>query len=192
MIPDLSRHELDENFRNSFEIFNFAKEFVPNNARAHDEDLLRKLVRDSAEKPYVYVNETLDQTKVMINKILDSNRGANIGILLPNVLLLDTYYNAIKIEHECSIYYNALNETQKLKTEQDLQNILVTTLKSAKGMEFDIVIMLGFEQTRNVKVNQYFVGATRAKSKLFLLAINSFPEILNEFDKSTYTLEYAQ
>ena len=189
IMPNLIRHELDENFRNSFEIFNFAKEFVPNNARAHDEELLRKLPRDNADKPYIYINESLDKNKEMMGKIILANKGANIGILAPDKVLLEIYYKALKDEHTCSIYYNELTEERKLETENNLQNILFTTFKSAKGMEFDIVIMSGFELIDDDRRRQYFVGATRAKSKLFILAIKNLPPIFNKFDESTYILQ---
>ena len=41
----------------------------------------------------------------------------------------------------------------------NLQNILVTTYKSAKGLEFDTVIMPELENLDDQDSNQYYVGA---------------------------------
>jgi len=191
ILPDLVQHELTENYRNSFEIFNFAKEFVPNNARAKDEILLEKLSKNSSLKPQIYVSNTFNDTKELIKKVLDANKGSNIGILVPSIHLVNEYYTLIKDDYECSQYHSGLSEESKNETENDLQNILVTTFKSAKGMEFDTVMMLGFEQTKAEYVNQYFVGATRAKTRLFIFCIGQLSPIFNDFDSSTYELKRA-
>ena len=189
LLPSLARYELDENFRNSYEIFNFAKEFVPNNNRVYDEGLLEKLPKGRAEKPYIYINENLNKNIEMIKQILDANLGANIAILVPNILLVYTYYKAIKESYQCSRYHSKLNASDKEETESELQNILVTTFKSAKGMEFDTVIMMGFEQTKEDERNQYFVGATRARTKLFILAIGKLSRMFDNFDSSLFTIK---
>ena len=189
ILPNLEQYELTENYRNSFEIFNFAKEFVPHNARANDEILLEKLSRNSSLKPQIYVSPTFNNTKELIKKVLNGNKGSNIGILVPNRQLVNDYYNLIKDDYECSQYHSGLNEKEKEETENDLQNILVTTFKSAKGMEFDTVMMLGFEQTKPEYANQYFVGATRAKTRLFIFCIGKLAPIFESFDPNTYQLK---
>jgi len=191
LLPNLAKHELCENYRNSFEIFNFAKEFVPNNARANNEILLEKLSKNSSMKPQIYVRDTFNDIKALIKKVLDANKGSNIGILVPSAHLVNEYYNSIKDDYACSQYHSGLNEDAKEKTEDDLQNILVTTFKSAKGMEFDTVMMLGFEQTKPEFSNQYFVGATRAKTRLFVFCIGKLSSIFDNFDPSTYDLKRA-
>ena len=82
-----------------------------------------------------------------------------------------------------------MNASDKEETESELQNILVTTFKSAKGMEFDTVIMMGFEQTKEDERNQYFVGATRARTKLFILAIGKLSRMFDNFDSSLFTIK---
>jgi len=191
ILPNLVEHELTENYRNSFEIFNFAKEFVPENARANDDILLEKLSKNSSLKPQIYVSNTFNDTKELIKKVLDANKGANIGILVPSIHLVNEYYTLIKDDYRCSQYHSGLSEESKNETENDLQNILVTTFKSAKGMEFDTVMMLGFEQTKAEYANQYFVGATRAKTRLFIFCIGRLSSIFDDFDSSTYELKRA-
>ncbi len=189
ILSSLQQHELHEIKRNSFEIFNFAKEFVPNNARAHDEELLNRMPQGEAEKPTIYVDKVLDDTKEKIKKLIESGKGGNIAILVPSQHLVELYYAAIKDNFQCSMYHSGLSDEKKQETENDLQNILVTTFKSAKGMEFDTVIMLGFEQTKDEDRNQYFVGATRAKTRLYILCIGKLSNIFETFDKNCYELK---
>ena len=190
-LPYLEEYELTINYRNSFEIFNFAKEFVPHNLRANDSILLERLAKNNGMKPQLYIAPTFNDTKELIKKILNNqnNKGKNIAILVPSQYLVDTYHDAIKNDFESSRYHSSLSKDIKEKTENDLQNILVTTFKSAKGMEFDIVMMLGFEQTKEKARNQYFVGATRAKTKLFIFCIGKLSSIFESFDTDTYDLK---
>jgi len=153
--------------------------------------LLEKLSKNSALKPQIYVRNTFNDIKELIKKVLDANKGSNIGILVPSIHLVNEYYKSIKDDYECSQYHSALSEEAKNETENNLQNILVTTFKSAKGMEFDTVMMLGFEQTKPEDGNQYFVGATRAKTRLFVFCIGKLSPIFEGFDSSTYVLNGA-
>lgn len=189
ILPDLEEYHLSENYRNSFEIFNFAKEFVPNNARANDKIMLERLKKNSSLKPQIYVSDTFNDTKELIKKVLDANKGSNIAILVPSKHLVNEYYKVIKDDYECSQYHSGLSEEEKNETENNLQNILVTTFKSAKGMEFQTVMMLGFEQTNPDHSNQYFVGATRAKIRLFVFCIGKLAPIFENFNPATYELK---
>jgi len=181
---NIKRIELDQNFRNSFEIYNFAKEFVQNNPRANDNHMLEKFIKGEANKPYVYLVEILDRTFEIIKKIISNNKGLNIGILSEDTLTVDTYKKLLSKDFDISSYTN-----KDKNVPQDLKNILVTTFKSSKGMEFDIVIMPQFQYLKEEKLNEYYVGATRAKTELYILAIGKLPPIFENICKSTYILK---
>ena len=68
--------------------------------------------------------------------------------------------------------------------EKNLESTLVTTFKSAKGLEFDTVIMPEFEHAERRDNNQYYVGSTRAKEKLYILC-RSIPDVLENIDNTT-------
>ena len=58
-----------------------------------------------------------------------------------------------------------------------IENVHITTFKSAKGLEFDTVIMPDFQyfkmniaQLDVITENDYYVGFTRARKNLFLIS----------------------
>ena len=69
-----------------------------------------------------------------------------------------------------------------------MKNIIITTFKSAKGIEFDIVIIPYFSDGAKNKAEEYYVGATRAKNQVYFLAINDIPKIMSYFKKDSYEL----
>ena len=81
-----------------------------------------------------------------------------------------------------------MTDAEKSKTESDLKSILVTTFISAKGMEFDVVIMPEFDSIKNTDEakRQAYVGCTRAKNRLVIMYTGSKPSILNNFPSDTY------
>ena len=183
ILPSLQKIELNQNFRNSYEIYNFAKEFVPNNSRANDINILERFKKGDADKPYIYLVKTLNITFEIITAILDSNKGTNIGILSEDKLTVDTYVKGLKENYVLSSYTSINKDVP-----EDLKSIVITTFKSSKGMEFDIVIMPQFQFLQEKSLNEYYIGATRAKTALYILAIGKLPNIFESIDKSTYSL----
>ena len=184
IVPNLKKIELTQNFRNSFEIYNFAKEFVPNNPRANDKNMLERFNKGEANKPYIYLLSTLNKTFEIIKKIIDNNQGLNIGILSTDTLTVKTYIKELSKSYDISSYTSNDKDVPK-----DLKNILITTFKSSKGMEFDIVIMPQIQFLNEKDLNQYYIGATRAKTELYFLAIGKLPTIVENMDTSTYILK---
>ena len=69
-----------------------------------------------------------------------------------------------------------------------IENIHITTFKSAKGLEFDTVIIPNFELYNkitgkfNIEWKDYYVGCTRAKSNLFLISNSMLPGLASVVD----------
>lgn len=182
ILGDVHKIELDENFRNSYAIFNFARQFVPLHPRAHDKNMLDRLIKDSGATPTIYRVQDENKSIEVINKIISSNPTDNIGVLCENVDSVDFYGENLGRNHEISIYHN------KLAVPSSLNNILVTTIQSAKGMEFDIVIVPKF-QTVNKRNNElYFVASTRAKTELYMICEGYIPKIVVDFDDKSYNI----
>ena len=100
---------------------------------------------------------------------------------------LESYYKKLKDEYEISIYHSKLSEAEEKKIfKNHLHNYVMTTFKSAKGVEFDVVIIPQFQNFKYEKRKEYFVGVTRAKSSVYLISIGQKPDILDEFDKDSY------
>lgn len=184
LFSNIAKFELDEIFRSAYEIYRFAIQFVPYNARANDSTLLERLkIKNSgADKPYVYIEKSLNDTYVTMKDIIDENPTDNIGILYETILNVDECASKLSKKYELSTYHSI----QKV-VPSELKNIIVTTFKSAKGIEFDIVIIPYFDDGKKL-VEEYYVGVTRAKSQVHFIAINKLPGIISTFDKKTYTL----
>jgi len=185
IFPHIIRFELDEVFRSPYEIYKFAIQFVPNNARANDPTLLERLKRKNsgADKPYLYLENNLDGIYKSVKDIIDENPTDNIGILFEKIFYVDEFAKNLSEEYEVSTYHN-----QEV-IPSELKNIIITTFKSAKGIEFDIVIIPYFaDAARNID-EEYYVGVTRAKNLVYFLAIKNTPLIIASFDKDTYQIE---
>ncbi len=189
MFPDNIIYELDRNFRNSREILEFTKAVFP------DKHIPVEVINDSLQtdkKPIAKVLGFSNFENKVVESIVDitkifSEESHNIGILFPIVKWVDDYYQLLREKNIiCSKY----------KFEEDdfntLERIHLTTFKSAKGLEFDTVIIPKFDSHRwvidnptmkNITENDYYVGLTRAKRNLFLLCKESLGHLNNTYKK---------
>lgn len=184
LFPNLNQFTLDEVFRSAYELYIFAIQFVPNNARANNTTLIERLkIKNSgADKPYLFLEKDLNSVYVSIKDILDEYPTDNIGILFEQRLHVDEFAKNLSKDFEVSKYRN------QDVIPSELKNIIITTFKSAKGIEFDIVIIPYFSDGAKNIPEEYYVGATRAKNQVYFLAINEIPSIMVDFDNSTYQL----
>ena len=95
---------------------------------------------------------------------------------------VDEFSRNLSDEYEVSKYRN-----QDI-IPSELKNIIITTFKSAKGIEFDIVIIPYFHDGAMNRAEEYYVGATRAKNQVYFLAINDIPQIMTHFKEDSYEL----
>jgi len=181
---NLTRFELDQVFRSAYELYRFAIQFVPYNARANDKRLLERLQdkNSGADKPFVWIEDNTNNIYNSIKDIIDDNPTDNIGILFEKIAHVDETSRRLS-DYEHSTYHSI----QKI-VPSELKNIILTTFKSAKGIEFDIVIIPYFTEDAQNIPEEYYVGATRAKNQVHFLAIKEIPKIIAHFDKSTYEL----
>ena len=188
-----SHHELDENHRNTYEIFNFARHFIPENERAQNPNWLGRLEsKRRGDKPSIILYSQRTVIIETIRQIINDNIGGNIGVLLLHSNDVDTYFNLINpgIHPDCCYYHNRMPRAARTSVENDLKNILVTTFKSAKGMEFDTVIMPELQMIDVEYKQQFFVGCTRARANLFLFCQGEIPNIIDTaYFNNTYLLQ---
>ena len=182
---------LQFNYRNTYQIYNFARYFVPNSPKANDNQTLSALKRykNNGDLPEMLKFNGQSDMQSRLKTIIENYKGFNIGVLFPFKNQVESYHSIISgFGFECSKYYAEMSEAEKSKTENDLKSILVTTFISAKGMEFDIVIMPEFDSIRNTDEakRQAYVGCTRAKNRLVIMYTGSKPSILNNFPSDTY------
>lgn len=182
---------LQFNYRNTYQIYNFARYFVPNSPKANDSQTLSALKRykNSGDLPEVLKFSGQSDMQSRLKTIIENYRGFNIGVLFPFTNQVESYHSTISgFGFECSKYYSDMTDAEKSRTESDLKSILVTTFISAKGMEFDIVIMPEFDSIKNTgeAKRQAYVGCTRAKNRLVIMYTGTKPSILNSFPSDTY------
>jgi len=184
LLPNLRRFELDEIFRCTYEIYNFSRQFVPYNERANNENMLEKLKRKNSggDKPFVYIEPSINSLYATMMDILDDNITDNIGVLFGKIMPLEQFVKKFQDDYDLSFYRN------KIEIPTELKNIIFTTFKSAKGIEFDVVIIPYFDDDANIALEEFYVGSTRAKSQVHILSIGKIPQVIGNFDTTTYEL----
>jgi superfamily I DNA/RNA helicase len=164
---------LNENFRNSFEVTQFVRSLFPNRIFPSGQF--------NGPKPILICtnNNNSLQHQAIFDIISEFQSDThNIAILLPlanpalhRQTVVRDYYNLINQKGiKCSYYENENGQLLQI------ENIHITTLKSAKGLEFDTVIIPDFQhfktdiqQLRVVEESDYYVTFTRAKRNLILI-----------------------
>jgi len=175
LFPANSEHELDENFRNSYEIMLFVKALFPK--KLIPQNTLSKLLQQGrrGNKPIVLIsnNNHQKQQKALLDIINQFKSDThNIAILVPLKWQVNEYYNFIKNSGVvCSKFES---DDAELIT---IENIHITTFKSSKGTEFDTVIIPDFDnmetnisQLNVIDENDYYVALTRARRNLYLIS----------------------
>lgn len=175
---------LEYNYRTTFEIYNLARYFMPDNERANNQITLDLMPRGTGNMPVV-VQVLSDEEKFnRLNVILENAGDRNIAILLYKQGEVNHYHQKItQMGFKATKWYNGHQPS-------NIENILITTYKSAKGLEFQVVIMPDMHTAKNSvekTAEHYYIGCTRAKESLYLTYTgNNLPDYFNEFEKESY------
>lgn len=184
LFPDNEEYELTKNYRNSNEILLFTKSVFPKKAISIDEI---ESASSTGIKPMVSVLGWDNFEEAAIKIIIEivhqyPDETHNIGILVPTVSMVNNYYGSLTNSITCSMFVNEMDEFDTLK------RVHVTTFKSAKGLEFNTVIIPNFDNYKwfiahldNFSESDYYVALTRAKRNLFLLCKNELDIIDDTF-----------
>lgn len=178
---------LQYNYRNTFEIYNFARYFLPYNERVNNELAIGSIPKGKGVVPIVFVVPNHD-TRLAQLKILLNNAGdRNIAVLVYEKQAVDDYCQIIQgMGIDCSKHHS------DSRVGDDMENVLVTTFKSAKGLEFQVVIMPDMETVRNQRYKteeHYYIACTRAKETLFLITKGeTLPSYFDDFDPASFQL----
>jgi len=205
LFPKNIEYSLQENFRNSYHILNFVKAILPNLYIPQSTlDELKDNEDRVGLKPIISIINNFDIEIEKIIGIINAFKSDthNIVILLP--FGRDTFSNGQEVEDSVDNYYKALSSKNiacsryfnEMKTDNvEISNIHITTYKSAKGLEFDTVIMPCMHKFQDyivkgafptiVNEEDYYVAFTRAKTNLYLLS----SEKLDFIDNSICEIE---
>ena len=175
---------LQYNYRNTFEIYNFARHFMPDSERANNPITLQLMPRGTGNMPVV-IQALSDEEKFNRLRVILENAGdVNIAILLYGQREVDYHYQKItQMGFSATKWYHGHQPN-------DIENILVTTYKSAKGLEFQVVIMPDMHTAMDSEektAEHYYIGCTRAKESLFLTFTGiNLPDYLEVFAEESY------
>lgn len=176
---------LEYNYRNTFEIYNFARYFMPDNERANNQVTLDLMPRGSGNMPVVIQVLSEEEKNNRLRIILENAEDRNIAILLYHKDEVNNYYEKVtELGFDATKWYHGHQPVN------EIENILITTYKAAKGLEFQVVVMPDMHTAMNEDFKtpeHYYIGCTRAKESLFLIISgNSLPDYFNRFDGDSY------
>jgi DNA helicase IV len=175
------------NYRNSPEVYAFARALIPNNPAG----LIERFIKEPGQKPTViYCNSTQEMLGTIRNIIIN-RMNENIGILCDTQSQVRTISAFLKRNNiENTQYFSGMVSSEAKLQLANLKNIVVCTNKSAKGLEFQTVLIPFAEKMRTDEQNRrcYYVACTRAQTNLFLLTSetsNNMP-LLSQIQQSLY------
>jgi len=201
IFPNNKHYILDDNFRNSYEILLFAKSLFPN--KLISQEMIDNVEHSGNErrgiKPkLISLNNKSEKQNEQVIGIINRFKSPthNIGILVPYIKDVQHY---VALLQQSSLQFSSYVSTDDDADSEifNIENIHITTFKSAKGAEFHTVIIPDFHNmlynisNRNIiDENDYYVAITRAKNNLFLIC-KWKPSFLerSEAQKSTYDVE---
>ncbi|WP_180380855.1 DNA/RNA helicase domain-containing protein [Campylobacter lanienae] len=193
---------LNQIYRYPVAIYRFIINFIQKGENTESLNWLeQKAKRENINQilPKVYDGIPKDKEMERLINIIKSYKETNIAILLPHAP--DKSYEIDNDKYRSSVkyYYNQLSQNFTCSyyasdTKQDeitLGKIHISTFKSAKGLEFDTVIIPQIELIDDAftkQLNEYYVALTRAKTNLILLSNKRVENIskFNKIDSSLY------
>jgi len=190
---------LCRNFRNTYETYRFARQFMPHtNQVAWDESILDRLRHNKRHGPKPRIATFRDlssRDEDMLTAI--KNADGNIAILCPEGKkgnksgdTVEDIFNLIqKMGIPATKYYSDQALKKELESLEELERCIVTTYKSAKGLEFDTVIIPCINYFKNIP-EEWYVACTRTSGDLFIYQniANPYydPILRSKFDVDTY------
>lgn len=157
--PSVKVFDLNENYRNGYNILNFAKRLIKPNGLDDTSIAMREGNGSVAEIPFSY--------DFICNKIREiSNYGSWAILTRTNQEIADISYVLSKsgIPYDTFKQGDLSKEELSKKMEQDTVKVL--TVHSAKGLEWDNVIVIGMRYQPYEERNICYVAATRARENL--------------------------
>ena len=174
---------LRENYRNTKQILDCANGFLKDDqvhASSDSEDNNFMIEADTAARtgpePFIKecssFDEEVDETIKKIKLLRD------MGVQPRDICIL--YFNKNQLGHieskliDQKIYYNPISKSAEHKRNFDYSNnvVKVSTIHSAKGLDFDYIFILGFGKGLDKRYNEskklIYVGMTRAKNQLMI------------------------
>ncbi|GHT07270.1 hypothetical protein FACS189426_00150 [Bacteroidia bacterium] len=203
LFPENTDYVLDKNFRSTQRIMQFARIVFPDayipqatitglESNVGELPILLISVRNEWNDEIGRFDTSNSKQDNSIIEIINSFRSDthNIAILVPfqnDAQAFERVLHNNKIA-DFSIYYEDRGGRFPDGCEE-IKNVHITTFKSAKGLEFDTVIIPNFNKYQeilgrfNTEWQDYYVGVTRARSNLYLISNYDMPNLNSVTDK---------
>lgn len=179
IFPSNKNYSLSRNFRSTqrimqFAKFAFSKAYIPVST-------IQGLANNQGDLPVMLISGgskfevSNEKQNKALHDIITSFKADthNIAILVPWKKHVDYFYEQVAMKHSCTKYHEGMNGCK------EISNLHITTFKSAKGLEFDTVIIPNFDRMLENTPSQYhlewqdfYVAVTRARSNLYLITNN--------------------
>ncbi len=179
-------YQLTLNRRNPKSLYEFALQLNPKNVEKWDIKLM-----ENKPDPVIFFDCFDKQTELsQILNIINDNKSKNIAILFSQIEQISLFETDLKSEN---FYDYTLYNSESNFNINNFKSPLITTFKSVKWLEVDIVIIPNLYPSIEYKYldnNQLFVAFTRAKEKLIITHHNwwsQIEKILSKFDSNTYS-----
>jgi superfamily I DNA/RNA helicase len=178
------RQELTLNFRNTKEIFEFARNFIPEDQTVHE---INTNELNRGELPELISNLNKNQQLEKILEIIQQSPNSNIGILVHNgkqVRIIKEFLESKNYSCEenandeisFSYYCSLMPMKDKKIVESRLKSPFILTFESCKGLEFDIVILPFFEWS-DIALNGQKYYMNENKEKVLEFNANGTPKM---------------
>lgn len=190
---------LNKNFRSTQRIMKFAKQAFPN--AVIPQRIIDGLANNVGELPILLISggdrfeKTNSEQDKAIKRIIDSFHADdhNIAILVPWQSDVRTFETVLEQQgYSKNNDYSSYSGDDYDKIGRgcgDILNIHLTTFKSAKGLEFDTVIIPNFNKFTeicgrfNTDWQDFYVACTRARSNLYLISNYDLPNLNSVTEK---------
>ena len=174
-------YPLQFNYRNFFETYDFARQFMPPGNR--DTLALEHMPKSKGgadQRPVVIQTADENDTLERIVNLLIDNEFVNVAILFYYPEEVNKWHKAInkrlaaeRPELYVSRFHSKMSDYERGLEADKMQNFVVTTYKYIKGLEFQTVILPNVQYVMSEPTIQtpqhYYVACTRATQKLYLL-----------------------
>ena len=162
-------YTLSENFRNTEEVYEFAKLYNQNN---NDITTTR-----NGEKPLFVKAPSEDEAYKVIETLILNNSTSTIGIFTnygEQERVYDRLSESVGSKVSVCAYDSKSTNRDLWRIDFDRSGVFILSTGTMKGLEFDVVIIPGVDKLRGkrdsaLNANTFYVAATRASEELYCL-----------------------
>lgn len=156
---DVKTFDMNENYRNCFNILSYAKRLIRPNGLEDNSISMRKENGSVTEIPYAL--------STILEKIKENPDYKNWAILARTNAEINTITSFLHLNKiACDTFRQGDLSKEELSKKMEDNTVKILTVHSAKGLEWDNVIVIGMRYQPYEERNVCYVAATRARNNL--------------------------